>query len=121
MPQIVNLNCSVCNQRIECDLEGEFCPACGGPVHQNCRRLTAPTAERCGTCGGILAHPIGIQNRKEKEIADREAEAKLRKAKEAPTRKFVFNFIWALSLIGTFLVVGALIGIMTLLVGPPPH
>jgi hypothetical protein len=51
--QLVGLNCTVCTQRISCDLDGRFCTTCGCPVHHECiKPISADAAgARCAACG----------------------------------------------------------------------
>jgi hypothetical protein len=92
MRQIVGLSCAICRQAIGSILEGEFCPACGGPVHQACRRPQATAEGTCQTCGGDLAHFVVVEARREKE---REA-ARARLAPQEPRWRFGFPLLMLL-------------------------
>src|SRR4051794_26324184 len=95
MPQIVNLDCAVCRKRIESDMDAAFCPACCGPVHHACKQERDPSEGICGSCGGDLSHPVGVKQRKEREVADRDAALKAEKAKEEPKWRWGFPSLMA--------------------------
>jgi hypothetical protein len=87
--QLVGLPCSVCEQGIDSILEGDFCPACGGPVHRVCQRRQTAAQSLCPECGGDLSHPAAVEARRQKEQAARAADS-ARLMSEMPTRRFGF-------------------------------
>lgn len=51
--QLVGRNCTRCEQRISCDIDGAFCPGCGSPVHHGCAQPVEGSGCRvCGTVTG---------------------------------------------------------------------
>ena len=62
MPQLVNQTCALCSQRISSVLEGEFCAACGHPVHRPCKR-PGSSAGACPSCGADISDPAAMEKR----------------------------------------------------------
>ncbi len=55
MAQLIGKKCIRCGDRISSELEAQFCPACGLPVHNQC---IAPSSESsCLMCGGTGPAP----------------------------------------------------------------
>jgi hypothetical protein len=52
-PQLVGQMCALCRKRIDSVAEGEFCTACGSPVHHGCVGAGTNQGEQtCSRCGG---------------------------------------------------------------------
>lgn len=64
MPQLVNMHCVVCEQRISSALDARFCPGCMSPVHNACLKENAkrgePTENTCKICGAIRDNPQAV-------------------------------------------------------------
>lgn len=52
-PQLVGETCVLCNKRIGSIIEGEFCAACGTPIHHQCVQAASErrNATGCSRCG----------------------------------------------------------------------
>jgi hypothetical protein len=59
MPQLVGSRCTLCEQRIDSILEGQFCQVCAKPCHNRCRNAATPSADpfKCSGCGSAIAAP----------------------------------------------------------------
>jgi hypothetical protein len=53
MRQLVGLSCVVCAERIGSVIDGQFCSACGCPVHATCAKPNPDAAReaKCPNCG----------------------------------------------------------------------
>jgi len=51
MPQLVGLECALCNAPIASVLDGEFCATCGNPVHKRCATPNVAKSGACAVCG----------------------------------------------------------------------
>jgi hypothetical protein len=57
MRQLVGQLCVHCRERIPCLVDGDFCAACGCPVHDRCRATASvsPAPDACKTCAASAA------------------------------------------------------------------
>ena len=53
MAQLVGQDCTICQQRITCDLDGGFCRECGSAVHSECVTVALASSDLagCRSCG----------------------------------------------------------------------
>jgi hypothetical protein len=52
LPQLIGLKCAACQKAVVSVLDGEFCEACGNPIHKRCiGAADRPSAHRCERCG----------------------------------------------------------------------
>ena len=79
MTQLVNTNCTICQERIPNELEAGFCQRCGNPVHHRCMRPMSPAPwNTCPTCGTNLALAARqTRERQQRELALQQARPRL--------------------------------------------
>jgi hypothetical protein len=53
--QLVGSRCTLCQGSIDSILEGAFCPTCGNPHHNQCRKSNPDVWTRCTTCGSDIS------------------------------------------------------------------
>jgi DNA-directed RNA polymerase subunit RPC12/RpoP len=65
VPQLVGLQCAVCQRKVESITAGVFCPVCGNPVHATCLQVEATDIAdgRCNACGGNAESPLAVEVR----------------------------------------------------------
>jgi hypothetical protein len=76
MPQLVGLECALCNERIASMLEGEFCANCGNPVHKRCATPRVAKSGACEVCGADATAGAAHRQRSQEEAIDHERKAR---------------------------------------------
>jgi hypothetical protein len=67
LPQLVGLNCVICQKGIPSIMDGTFCDECGNPVHRKCLDGAQPgPADKCHRCGGDPASNIAKEFRQQR-------------------------------------------------------
>jgi hypothetical protein len=86
MRQLVGQNCVHCQYVIDSIYEGQFCGACGNPIHNKClgsSTIFIAPSDRCRVCGGDLESSIAQEERAKNEAVNRNIEKEAVKAQLA--------------------------------------
>ncbi len=80
LPQLIGLQCVICQKGIASVVDGMFCEECGNPHHPRCAGAAPPAgAEKCPQCGGDPACALAKEVRRERGCA-KQAELRSRAA-----------------------------------------
>lgn len=63
LPQLVGLDCVVCQKTVNSERAAKFCDECGNPVHRDCVASEGQTFPegRCSRCGGDPASQVAAE------------------------------------------------------------
>jgi len=70
MPQLVGLECAICNERVASMLDGEFCATCGNPVHKRCATPRVAKSGACAVCGADAIAGAAHRQRSQQEATE---------------------------------------------------
>src|SRR5262249_24744197 len=77
LPQLVGLNCVICQGSIHSDAEGAFCPECGNASHRTCYgKSDQADQDRCSSCGGDRFSAVALEVGKDRKQEFREQRRK---------------------------------------------
>lgn len=92
MPQLVGLECALCNEPIASVLDGEFCATCGNPVHKRCATPRVAKSGACAVCGADAAAGAAHRQRSQEE-----ATAHARRSRRYQVLAGIFFLGWGLA------------------------
>lgn len=73
LPQLIGLNCVICQIKLASVGEGNFCTRCGNPVHNAClAQGEVKWAEgKCADCGGDPTDPLAVEVLMERKVLEK--------------------------------------------------